>query len=120
MVRVAQAAGEPAHERRQLHPFWLPQEYCDDIEEQLLALPRHSFESDPDQLHPSCWRHAAELRYDPHDRADPLHRPLLEQSLPHSPGVRAAHAVGVPRQLAGGAHSARAPTIRQRSGLVHA
>lgn len=86
----------PEQVTRQLRPFWLEHEYSEEKELQLFAEPRHSFESEPDQLHPSCCRHAEALRYDPHDRAEPPQRPLLEQSRPHRVEERAEHAVGVP------------------------
>lgn len=114
-----QAVGAPTQRSLQRHPSCLLHDDSDDSELHDVAEPRHSRESEPDQLHPSWLLHAAELEYDSHERADPLQPPEVEQPLPHDE-TRAPHAVGVPTQLPGGAHSARLPIMMQTSGLAHA
>lgn len=46
--------GSPQQSSDHRQPLWLWQEYSLEMELQESAEPRHSFESEPDQLQPSC------------------------------------------------------------------
>jgi hypothetical protein len=59
-VNVLHAEGEPQQPSSQWQPSWLSHEYSLEIELHDFAEPRHSFDSDPDQLQPSWLLHEPE------------------------------------------------------------